>query len=144
MPIASTAKSIPSDSETRPSVRRSSPVSRSVPTVDSSSPTTMTAIALRIEPRARTTANTSPMTISAKYSAGPNSRARRVSGRPRPAMTKVATVPAMKEAMADMPSATPARPWRAIWWPSSVVTTELTSPGMLTRIAVVEPPYWAP
>ena len=59
-------------------------------------------------------------------------------------MTSVATVPAKNEPMAAMPSATPARPWRAIWWPSSVVTTEVASPGMLTRIAVVEPPYCAP
>ena len=27
---------------------------------------------------------------------------------------------------------------------TSVVTTDDDSPGMLTRIAVVEPPYWAP
>jgi len=59
-------------------------------------------------------------------------------------MTSVAMQPAMKEPIAAMPSAGPARPRRAIWWPSSVVTTEDDSPGMLTRIAVVEPPYWAP
>jgi len=38
----------------------------------------------------------------------------------------------------------PARPLRAIMWPSMAVTTEVASPGMLTRMAVVEPPYWAP
>ena len=32
----------------------------------------------------------------------------------------------------------------AIWWPSMQVTTEDASPGMLTRIDVVEPPYCAP
>ena len=68
----------------------------------------------------------------------------RVSGAASAAMTTVATQPAMKEPMAAMPSATPARPCLAIWWPSSVVTTEVASPGMLTRMAVVEPPYWAP
>ncbi len=52
--------------------------------------------------------------------------------------------PAMNEPIAAMPSAGPARPFRAIWWPSSVVTTDDDSPGMLTRIAVVEPPYCAP
>ncbi len=56
----------------------------------------------------------------------------------------MASVPAMNEPMAAMPSAGPARPWRAIWWPSSVVTTEAASPGMLTRMAVVEPPYMEP
>ena len=59
-------------------------------------------------------------------------------------MTSVATVPAKNEPMAAIPSATPALPCRAIWWPSRVVTTEVASPGMLTRIAVVDPPYWAP
>ena len=50
----------------------------------------------------------------------------------------------MNEPIAAIPSALPALPWRAIAWPSSVVTTDDDSPGMLTRIAVVEPPYWAP
>ncbi len=67
-----------------------------------------------------------------------------VSGAASAAMTIVATQPAKNEPIAAMPSATPARPCLAIWWPSSVVTTEVASPGMLTRIAVVEPPYWAP
>ena len=59
-------------------------------------------------------------------------------------MMTVETQPAMNEPMAAMPSATPARPCLAIWWPSSVVTTAVASPGMLTRMAVVEPPYCAP
>ena len=47
-------------------------------------------------------------------------------------------------AIAAIASAGPARPCLAIWKPSSVVTTEVASPGMLTRIEVVEPPYCAP
>ena len=47
-------------------------------------------------------------------------------------------------AIAAAASAAPARPWRAIWWPSMQVTTDEVSPGRLTRIAVVEPPYCAP
>ena len=54
------------------------------------------------------------------------------------------TVPAMNEAMAAMPSAAPALPLRAIWWPSMQVATEADSPGTLSRIEVVEPPYFAP
>ena len=46
--------------------------------------------------------------------------------------------------MAKQGRAGPARPWRAIWWPSMQVTTDEVSPGMFTRIEVVEPPYWAP
>jgi hypothetical protein len=54
------------------------------------------------------------MTMSEKYSAGPNTRARRVNGAPRAAITSVATVPAKNEPIAAIPSATPARPCRAI------------------------------
>ena len=100
--------------------------------------------ALSTEPRASTIARPRPSTIRPKYSAGPNSSASRVSGAPIAAMTSVATVPAMNEAIAAMPSAMPAWPFFAMAWPSSVVTTEVASPGMLTRIAVVEPPYCAP
>lgn len=84
------------------------------------------------------------MTMSEKYSAGPNSRPSRVIGWARAAIITVATVPAKKDPMAARPSASPACPFRAIWWPSRAVTTAVASPGMLTRIAVVDPPYWAP
>ena len=56
----------------------------------------------------------------------------------------LAYAPGGVEAMAAMASASPARPWRAIWCPSRQVTTDEVSPGTLTRMAVVEPPYWAP
>ena len=59
-------------------------------------------------------------------------------------MTKVATVPAKNEPMAAVASAAPARPCWAMRYPSNAVTTEEASPGRLIRIAVVEPPYWAP
>ena len=144
MPIANTAKSTPSDSSAMPIVILSSPVSRSVPTVESNSPNTIIAMALTIEPRARTMAHTNPITINEKYSAGPNNSASFVRGNPNAAITIVATVPAKKEPMAATPKATPARPCLAIWWPSSVVTTDVASPGILTRMAVVEPPYCAP
>ena len=53
-------------------------------------------------------------------------------------------VPAKNEAMAAIASAGPARPCRAIWWPSMQVTIEDVSPGTLTRMAAVELPYCAP
>ena len=102
------------------------------------------AVAFSSEPRASTTAKAKPSTISEKYSAGPKSSASLVSGTPSAATTTVETVPATNETIAAMPSATPARPWRAIWCPSSVVTTLVASPGTLMRIAVVDPPYCAP
>ena len=77
-------------------------------------PTRIIATALSTEPWARTTAKASPMTIRAKYSAGPKISARRVSGAPRAAISRVATVPAKNEAIAAVPRAMPARPCRAI------------------------------
>jgi hypothetical protein len=59
-------------------------------------------------------------------------------------MTTVAIVPAKNEAMAAIASAEPARPCRAIWWPSRQVMIEEVSPGTLTRMAAVELPYCAP
>src|SRR5829696_8875607 len=88
MPIASTEKSMPSDRKLRPKVILSWPVSRSVPTVESRIPSRIIAIALRIEPRASTTAKTRPITMSEKYSAGPKTSASRVSGAARAAIDR--------------------------------------------------------
>ena len=79
---------------------RPAPVSRSEPTIDSSRPSTITAIALSTEPFASTTAKIRPSTISEKYSAGPNSSARPVSGAPSAATSTVATQPAKNEPIA--------------------------------------------
>ena len=53
-------------------------------------------------------------------------------------------VPAMNEPNAAIPSAAPALPFFAIWCPSRQVITEAASPGIFTRMDVVEPPYMAP
>ena len=56
----------------------------------------------------------------------------------------VAIEPATNDPIAAVASAAPARPLRAIWWPSMAVTMVALSPGVLRRIEVVEPPYIAP
>ena len=60
------------------------------------------------------------------------------------ARQSVAISPATKEPMAAVASAGPPRPARAILLPSSAVTIEALSPGVLSRIEVVEPPYMPP
>ena len=50
----------------------------------------------------------------------------------------------MKLPIAAVASAAPARPLLAILKPSSAVTIVPVSPGVLSRIDVVEPPYIAP
>ena len=90
-PIASTTKSMPSDSSVRPKVKRCAAVWPSVPTRPSSSPSTIMAIALTTEPCASTTAAIRPSTISAKYSGAPNDWPTRASGGASIAMITVAT-----------------------------------------------------
>ena len=82
--------------------------------------------------------------MSAKYSAGPNRRASLTSIGATKVSARVAMVPAMKEPMAAVAKAWAPRPCRAISWPSIAVTIEPDSPGVLSRMAVVEPPYMAP
>ncbi len=100
--------------------------------------------ALAIEPWVRKVSTTRPSTIRLKYSAGPKAMATLASFGATSISATSEKVPAMKEPKAEMPSAGPARPCLAIWWPSMQVTTEAASPGMLTRIEVVEPPYIEP
>jgi hypothetical protein len=143
-PMAMLVKPMPSASSAMSKVMRPAPVSRSEPTIDIRRPVITMAIALSTEPLASTTAKMRPSTISEKYSAGPNKSARLVSGAPSAATSTVATQPAKNDPIAAIASAAPARPCRAIWWPSRQVMTDVASPGMLTSTDVVEPPYWAP
>ena len=82
--------------------------------------------------------------MSEKYSAALKLMASVVNGKTSAAITMVATQPANSEPSAAIAKAAPARPCRAIWCPSRQVTTAELSPGRLTRMAVVDPPYWAP
>ena len=143
-PIATTTNPIPSPSTGRSKVKRSRPELTSVPTRPSSRPSSTIATALSSEPCASTMEPTRPSTISEKYSAARNWSASRDNGGLAIAISPVAMVPANSEPSAAMASAAPALPLRAIWYPSRHVTTDDDSPGMFTRIAVVEPPYCAP
>ena len=100
--------------------------------------------AFAIEPCVRNVSTTRPSTIRLKYSAGPNATATFASDGAISISAISEKVPAMNEPSAEMPSAGPARPCFAIWCPSRHVTTDAASPGMLTRIDVVEPPYIEP
>ena len=82
--------------------------------------------------------------MSAKYSGGPNLNVTRARNGARNVRATTLSVPAMNDPNAAMPNAAPARPCRAMAWPSRHVTTDAASPGMFTRIDVVEPPYIAP
>ena len=53
-------------------------------------------------------------------------------------------VPATNEPIAEVASAGPPRPALAILLPSSAVAIDALSPGVLIRMAVVDPPYMPP
>ena len=78
------------------------------------------------------------------YSGGPKRNAKPASGGAITVSTITPNVPAMNEPVAAMHSAAPARPLRAMALPSMQVITEAASPGMRSRIEVVEPPYCEP
>ena len=83
-------------------------------------------------------------TISAKYSAGPNLSATATITGATSVSATVAMLPATKEPIALVASAGPARPIRAILLPSRAVAMEADSPGVLSRMVLVEPPNMAP
>ena len=91
-----------------PKANRATPELTSVPTMPSSRPRMIIAIAFSSDPCASTTAPISPSTISEKYSAGPNLSANSDSGMATDAIRIVATVPAKNEASAAIVSAAPA------------------------------------
>ena len=70
--------------------------------------------------------------------------ARRAKSGARKVMAIVEIVPATKEPTAAVARAAPPRPALAIGKPSMVVATDEDSPGVLSRIEVVEPPYIPP
>ena len=82
--------------------------------------------------------------ISANLSAGPNVSPHSATAGANSDTMTVAMVPATNEPIAAVASAGPARPFLAIMLPSSVVAIDADSPGELSRIDVVEPPYIAP
>ncbi len=53
-------------------------------------------------------------------------------------------MPAMNEPIAAVARAWAARPFLAILLPSIAVITDADSPGVFSRIEVVEPPYMPP
>ncbi len=113
-PIATLTTPRPSVSSGTPKAKRAAPELTSVPTMPSSRPSTIIAIAFNTEPCASTTAPIRPSTISEKYSAGPNFSASSESGVATVATKTVATEPAKNDASAAVASAAPAWPLRAI------------------------------
>src|SRR5207237_579931 len=119
----------PSASSGTLNAMRDAPVSMSDPTIDSSNPNTIIAMAFSTEPFASTVAKIRPSTISEKYSAGPNASASLVKGARSTALSTVAERGAIRRSRRWIEEhATPKA--RARLWESS---TTAASPHQETR-----------
>ena len=135
---------MPSSSCGMPNEKRASPVSWSMPTSPSARPRNRLNSPRATDAPSSTDTVVNATTVSAKYSAGPKRSANDASGGAKNVSASVASVPATNEPIAAVVSAAAPRPWRAIMWPSIAVTIDAVSPGVLSRMLVVEPPYIAP
>ena len=87
---------------------------------------------------------TKASSMIARYSGAPRDTANRAISGAKNTISVVPMVPATKEPMAAVASAGAALPALAIRLPSMAVTTDDDSPGVLSRIEVVDPPYMPP
>lgn len=95
------------------------------------------------EPNTAVTA-TSAKSMIARYDGAPRVTANREIAGANAASRAVPMAPAMNYPIAAVASAWAARPALAILLPSRAVITEDDSPGVFSRIDVVEPPYMPP
>jgi hypothetical protein len=123
---------------------RSVPVTESRPTAASAKPSIIAARTLNGDSLPMPTKEQKVRRYTAKNSAGPNSSAKSAMIGARKVISRTATVPPMNEEVNAAVSASPARPFCAIGWPSKVVATDQGSPGMLNSTEVMAPPNSAP
>ena len=143
-PTAAIVTSMPSRSSGCPKVKRAWPVCKSIPTKPKSKPANKLIKPLKAEfPRTAETMM-SASTIKLKYSAGPKAKATLTTMGAKKVSAIVPIVPAIKLPIAAVANAGPARPFLAILLPSNEVTIVADSPGVFSKIDVVDPPYIAP
>ena len=143
-PTATTMTSMPSASSGTPKVSRCCPEVKSIPISPMVRPMPSAA-----RPRTRELPSTDVTAMKAssmiaKVSAGETSTARSATSGATRASSRVAIVPATNDPIAAVARAWAARPLLAILLPSMAVTTDALSPGVFSRIEVVEPPYMPP
>ena len=143
-PTAAIVTSMPSSNSAVPKVNRGCPVCKSIPTKPKSRPRASAIRPRKTERPSTADTATSASTINAAYSAGPKASAASTTSGAKNVKASVPIVPATKLPMAAVASAGPPRPLRAILLPSSAVTSVADSPGVLSKIEVVDPPYIAP
>jgi hypothetical protein len=143
-PMVTTTKSSPSNSRSCPKVKRGRALFGSMPMVARKRPRPG-----RREGRATLLPDTldsaeNAKIMSAKYSAGPNRMAHLARAGARNTSPRIDSVPPTNDETAASASASPPRPCLVIACPSIAVTTAEAVPGTLSRIVLIELPYWDP
>ena len=125
-------------------VNLSTPVMPSVPTVARKRPKRQERMPRRTEPPEIPETTLSPSRVRAKYSGGPNCRAKLAINGVATIMTKTLKIPPMAEAMMKIHRARAAWPCLARACPSMTVQTAEGSPGIPKRTEVMDPPVIPP
>lgn len=123
-----------------PKSKRMSPVIGSLPTTPTNSPIRPAIRPFTILPRDTATTQASAIMVSAKNSGGPNLSENVANGPAISIRTIAENVPPMNEASVAQPIARPGCPLMAMGYPSRAVAADCGVPGMLMRMAEIEPP----
>ena len=136
--------SMPSDSSGSPNVARGCPVSESMPTMPIASPSSSEMAPRSLDEPSTAVTITSANSMIARYDGAPSVTANREIDGANAASRAVPMAPATNDPIAAVANACAARPALAILLPSIAVITDDDSPGVLSRIEVVDPPYMPP
>ena len=112
-PSTAMTKLMPSISSTAPNVRRARPVRTSIPTTDTSRPSAAMMRDFSSDPPPIRPTAVSATSMRTQYSGGPKRSPNSESGTASSMRPATLIVPAMKDAIAAIPRAAPARPCRA-------------------------------
>ena len=143
-PTATSTISMPSSSSGTPPVYRAWPEIWSMPISPMARPMNSATMPRRVLRPSTALTVVKASSIRQKYSGGPSCTAKLASIGANRVTSTVAMVPATNDPIAAVASAAPARPLLAILLPSMAVIMLPVSPGVLSRMDVVEPPYIAP
>ena len=139
-PITTAIRSSPAVRSNTPNSKRGMPMMGSVPISARKRPMTPIRSPLTMLSVETAAMQVSAMTISAKTSIEPKRTATRASCGAAAISSAQERSPPSTEAEVAQPSASPARPARAMGKPSSVVAAACGVPGVLMRMAEIEPP----
>jgi hypothetical protein len=144
MATAMTTMSIPSDNCGIANVALGCPVRKSMPTMPIASPRNREIAPRILEAPSTAVTATRANSMMARYDGAPSVTANLEIAGAKVANSTVPIEPATNDPIAAVASACAARPAFAILLPSMAVMTDDDSPGVFSRIEVVDPPYMPP